>query len=138
MDAALVGFRNSLYSFTCLAISIIFARLIALDCYICFLCIVNIKKAPANENCQANEIIFKEDQCKDAAKQIGEDYWKKINSDEAPLGCYYSATAKNGVLFNENINGPNKPGGDESNPGRNRYGGLCIVPGISHFTKMFT
>ena len=93
------------------------------------------KKAPVNENCPANEIIFKEDQCKDAAKQIGQDYWKKLNSDVLPLGCFNDRVTVNGVMFNENVMGPNKPGGEDGN--RGAHGGLCVVPGTFYYTKYF-
>ena len=58
-----------------------------------------------------------------------------MNSDVLPLGCFNDRVTVNGVMFNENVMGPNKPGGEDGN--RGAYGGLCVVPGTFYYTKSF-
>ena len=83
-------------------------------------CTRNIKKAPVNENCQANEIITTEERCKEATKKLRLAYNFKITRDSKlhPRGCFYSYRHYE-TWFNENVNGPTNP----ANFGE--FGGVC-------------
>ena len=70
----------------------------------------NIKKAPVNKNCQANEIITTEKRCKDATNKLGLLYQHRITrkAEEYPRGCFYGYKLAR-TWFNENVNGPTNP-----------------------------
>ena len=84
------------------------------------ICTRNIKKAPVNENCQADEIITIEERCKDVTKQLGLTYNFKIarGSKTHPRGCFYSYT-RDQAWFNENVNRPTNP------EFYGEFGGVC-------------
>ena len=93
------------------------------------MCVGEFTLVDINDNCQANEVIQTEVQCKDAAENLGLAYNSKVNTGKHPIGCFYN-DEDNEAYFNENVDGLNtwKVHG--------KYGGVCKIPGKLYHTKI--